>query len=143
MPESMNITGQSSSDTLRPTIEAFYEALFSKDADLVSRIVDEHFAPDAVLHRPESLPGGGRTEGTDAIKRFMAGATKMSGGPLDVADMSIATVVEGDGAVAVELAFPFAGQPAGALELWTISDLKVQSIRAFYWDTAGMLKAVS
>lgn len=129
---------------LRPVIEAFYRALFARDAELVGRIVDEHFAGDAVLHRPESLPGGGRTEGAHRIKRFMMGAAAMEGGPLDVATMKTARVIEGrDDEVAVELEFPFAGEPTSALEVWTVRDLKVQSIKAYYWDTQAMAAALA
>ena len=124
---------------MRPAVEGFYRALFARDADRVGQMVDELFAPDAVLHRPESLPGGGRTEGASRIKRFMVGAATMEGGPLDVAEMKIARVIEGGGdEVAVELEFPFAGRPTGALEVWTVRDHKVQSIRAWYWDTHAM-----
>jgi ketosteroid isomerase-like protein len=123
-------------------VESFYDALFKKDGEQVAALIDEHFAPDAVLWRPESLPGGGRTEGAERIKRFMVGATKLSGPPLDVADMKVVSITEGEGRVAVELAFPFAGIDAGALELWTVADGQVTRVRAYYWDTAAMLKAV-
>jgi ketosteroid isomerase-like protein len=128
----------------RDQIEAFYAALFAKDSDAVAAMIGEHFAPDAVLHRPESLPGGGRTEGADRIARFMVGATKMpAGGPLDIGTMRIASIIDGGDVVAVELAFPFAGVDTGALEVWTLKDGRVTSIRAFYWDTAAMLKAAT
>ncbi|MEA2170757.1 MAG: uncharacterized protein QOF76_4057 [Solirubrobacteraceae bacterium] len=127
---------------MRDTVEAFYAALFGKDAEKIGSLVDEHFAPDAVLWRPESLPGGGRTEGAENIKRFMIGATKLSGPPLDVADMRIASITAGEDGLAVELAFSFAGIDAGALELWTIVGGKVTLLRAYYWDTKAMLKAV-
>jgi len=127
----------------RETIEAFYEALFARDAELIGAMVDEHFADDAVLERPESLPGGGRTEGAKRIKRFMVGAAAMEGGPLDVATMKVARVVENHGEeVVVELEFPFAGTPTSALELWTVRDLKVRSIKAYYWDTKAMTGVV-
>ena len=82
---------------MRPAIEGFYRALFARDTERIGQMVDEHFAPDAVLHRPESLPGGGRTEGAGRIKRFMVGAATMQGGPLDVSEMKIARVIEGGG----------------------------------------------
>lgn len=81
--------------SLRPTIVAFYEALFARDAERLGTIIDEHFAPDAVLERPESLPGGGRTEGAERLKRMMAGAARAEGGPLDVGQMRIARLIEG------------------------------------------------
>src|SRR4051812_19667162 len=137
----MSALGDEVRTNLRPAIEAFYGALFARDAELVGRIVEEHFAQDVVLHRPESLPGGGRTEGADRVKRLMTGAATMEGGPLDVATMTIARVVEGPDNVVVELEFPFAGEPTSALELWTVRDLKVQSIKAYYWDTKAMTGA--
>jgi hypothetical protein len=125
---------------LRPAIEAFYRAMIARDADLIGRLVDEYFADEAVLDRPHSLPGGGRTQGAHQIKRLMVTAATLQGGPLDVATMSIARVIEGlDDEVAVELEFPFAGEPTTALELWTVRDLKVQSIKSYYWDTKAIL----
>jgi hypothetical protein len=112
------------------TIEGFYRALIARDADRVGRLVDEHFADEAVLDRP----GGGRTQGAHRIKRLLVGAATHEGGPLDVAAMSIVRVLEGfDDEVAVELEFPFAGAPTTALELWTVREAKVQSIQAHYF----------
>lgn len=141
MPESMNIAGQTAAEDLRPPVEAFYEAMVARDGDRMAQIVDQHFAEGAVLHRPESLPGGGLTEGAGRIKRFMTAAAAMEGGPLDVATMNVARVIASPGTVAVELEFPFAGKPAGAMEVWTIQDSKVTSIKAYYWDTAAMIEA--
>jgi hypothetical protein len=119
---------------MRPGIEAFYRALIARDADRVGRLVDEHFDDEAVLERPESLPGGGRTQGAQHIKRMMIAAATHEGGPLDVAAISIVRVLEGfDDEVAVELEFPFAGAPTTALEVWTVRDLKVQSIKSHYF----------
>lgn len=142
MPEAMNLAGEGAYDNLRPTIEAFYDALIGRDGERLGQIVDEHFAGDAVLERPESLPGGGRTAGAGRIKRLLAGAAGMEDGPLDVEHMEKAQVLEcGSEHVVVELRFPFAGEPTSSLEWWTVRDLKVVSLRAFYWDTAAMLAA--
>lgn len=126
MPEAMPAT-----PTFRPVVENFYATLFAKDSDLVARIIDEHFAEDAFLHRPETLPGGGRFDGADAIRKFMVAAA--AHGPVD--RFSVAGVIDGGDRIVVEIAFP----GGCALEVWTIEDMKVTSIRAFYWDTAAMV----
>ena len=115
---------------MRAGIEAFYRALIARDADRVGRLIDEHFAHEAVLERP----GSGRTQGAHRIRRMLVAAATHQGGPLDVAQISIVRVLEGfDDEVAVELEFPFAGAPTTALELWTVREAKVQSIQAHYF----------
>jgi ketosteroid isomerase-like protein len=123
------------------TIEAFYGALFARDGESVGQLVDEHFADDVVLQRPESLPAGGRVEGARRVRRFMTAVATTEGGPIDVAKMTIVRIIEGAGDdVAVELGFPFGGEPTTALEVWTVRDLKVMSIKAYYWDTHAMIE---
>jgi hypothetical protein len=122
-------------------IEAFYRALFTRDGEHVGELIDEHFADDVVLQRPESLPGGGRVAGAPRVRRFMTAAATIEGGPIDVASMTIVRIIEGAGGeVAVELGFEFDGTPMSALELWTLRDRKVHDIKAYYWDTHAMIE---
>jgi ketosteroid isomerase-like protein len=140
-PEAMSADDTKSD--LRVIVEQFYDALVARDPEGVASAIDEHFAPDARLLRPGSLPGGGELAGAEKIKRLMGAVAGARSGPLDPATMRIERVLEdthGDlDHVVVELSFPWAGTPTRALEWWTVRDLKVLEIRAFYWDTAMML----
>jgi hypothetical protein len=143
-PEAMQPAEKSD---LRLIVESFYNALSARDADGVGAIIDESFAPEAILRRPESLPGGGAIDGAGKIKKFMAAVAAMEGGPMDVSSLKIHDVLEHAGedgdSVVVELRFPFNGTQTSALEWWTVRDLKVVEIRAYYWDTAAMLGGAS
>jgi ketosteroid isomerase-like protein len=143
-PESMSVQGRDTKSDLRLMVDQFYDALRARDPDAVASAIDEHFAPDARLVRPESLPGGGELAGAKKIKRLMVAVAGADSGPFDPATMRIERVLEethGDvDFVVVELSFPWAGTPTRALECWTVRDLKVIEIRAFYWDTAMMLR---
>jgi ketosteroid isomerase-like protein len=137
-------SGTDKSD-LRVIVEQFYGALIARDADAVGEVIDEYFAADAKLRRPESLPGGGTLEGADRIKRLMVAVASADGGPLDPAEMRVENVLEStaedEDHVFVALGIPWAGARTEALEWWTIRDFKVVEIRAFYWDTAAMVRA--
>jgi hypothetical protein len=128
---------------IRLIVENFYDALRARDPQAVQDIVDEHFSADAILRRPESLPGGGVTEGAEKIKRFMSAAATMSGGPLDVSTLEVGEILEHAGEqcdhVIAEVRFAAGDGAISALEWWTLRDLKVAEIKAYYWDTAGML----
>jgi hypothetical protein len=127
---------------MRLIVESSYDALRARDGQLVGEVVDEHFAPDAALHRPESLPGGGVTGGADKIKRFMVAAATMDG-PLDISKLEVHQILEHAGEdgehVLADVRFPVPGGTVNALEWWILRDLKVAEIRAYYWDTAAML----
>jgi hypothetical protein len=139
-PEAMNRAEKSD---LRLIVESFYDALRARDGQLVAEIVDEHFAQDAILRRPESLPGGGVTAGAEKIKRFMVAAATMDG-PLDISRLDVHQILEhaGDDGehVVVDVRFPIPGGTVNALEWWILRDLKVAEIRAYYWDTAAMVR---
>jgi ketosteroid isomerase-like protein len=142
-PEAM--TADSAKSDLRLMVEQFYAALVAKDVEAVGAAIDDNFAEDARLVRPESLPGGGVVDGAARVKRLMTAVAGVRGAPLDAAEMRIEQVLEDTAGdldhVVVELSFPWAGTPTRALECWTVRDLKVIEIRAFYWDTAMMVSA--
>lgn len=118
-------------------VTGFYEALTAGDVDSVVAIVEENFADDAVLTRPESLPGGGATAGAGRIARFMKGAAS-AGLPVQVGGVYAASA--GDGAnIFADVTIDMGRGPVRALEWWTFVDGKVVTMQAFYWDTAAML----
>lgn len=121
----------------RSIVTGFYDALAAGDVAGVVATVEENFADDAVLTRPESLPGGGATASAGRIARFMKGAAS-AGLPVQVGGVYDAP--SGDGTnVFVDLTLDMGNGPIRALEWWTFVDGKVISLRAFYWDTAAML----
>lgn len=141
-PETMTAGGPGWSD-LRSMVEEFYGALAARDVAGVERFIDDNFAEDVTLTRPESLPGGGTLEGADRVKRLMSAVAGAQGGPLDPAQLRIERVLESTGEdaddVGVELSFSWNGTPTTSFEWWVVRDLKVTQIRAYYWDTAMML----
>lgn len=131
--------GDSMASSVRPVVDAFYAALQAGQVDALAELIERNFAPDAVLWRPDSLPGGGRTEGPEKIRQFFAAAA--SGGGLSSLKASrvIESVVDGTADVIVELTVLLGGFPVHAVEWWTGSGGQITELRAYYWDTAGML----
>lgn len=134
--------------TCRKVVEAFYAAITSKDADAVTTVVAEHFAADATLHLPASLPYGGRIEGARRLAKIFAHAAS-STAAVGVQDLQVVALV-GDGPrVAARLTFTwFPGDSresfgSSAIELWTFDAGQVVSIEAFYQDTAALVGAAS
>jgi predicted SnoaL-like aldol condensation-catalyzing enzyme len=121
----------------------FYSALGSADADTLAAIIDAHFAEDAAIEWPPSLPHGGRVEGVRRVRGLFtriaqagnqAGATNLR---------LVRTIGDGDHVVAwvtFEWKNPNSDDTVtnAALEAWSFSDGLVREIRAFYWDTAAI-----
>ena len=138
----------SAADTREGVVRGFYAAVAAGDTDAISSVLDDHFADDAAIEWPASLPYGGRVEGAHRLRVVFAdmvsGRSAVGPGPLDVLSISV-----GPGTVAAQLGFTFltpgdaADVPSGALELWTFTAEKVSEIRAYYWDTAEILAALS
>lgn len=130
------MTGSFVTDT-RSIVTGLYDALTAGDGAAVAAIVEENFAVDAVLTRPDSLPGGGATEGVGHIARFMKGAAAAR--PTVRIRGVYETSVGGVTDVFVDLTIDMGGGPVPALEWWTFAEDKVVAIKAFYWDTAALL----
>lgn len=129
-------------------VERFYAGVSARDAEAIGSVVDDHFAEDASVEWPPSLPYGGRVEGAQRLRKMFVGmtASEVKIGP-DAPQVTSITA-SGD-TVAAELSFDWYppgkpdGVPSGALELWTFDGDKVRSIRAFYWDTAALAAAMA
>lgn len=112
----------------------FYDAVASGDLTTLNSVLLSSFADDAVLVRPESLPGGGTLNGRDQIVRFMERAAGKA--PLEVLQIE---VNEAGTEAFAHVEVTIARRISRALEWWTAVDGKVVAVRAFYWDTAAML----
>lgn len=129
-------------------VERFYAAVNAGDADAVGAVVDDHFAEDAAVEWPPSLPYGGQVEGAHRLRKLFAG---MAGSEAKIGPDAVKVLsITGDGDhVAAELAFDWyppgksRSVPSGALELWAFEGGKVRTIRAFYWDTAALTAAMA
>lgn len=127
-------------------VETFYTAVRSSGD--VGSVIDEHFAADASVEWPASLPYGGRVDGAHRLSRMFAqmAVSDVKVGP-DALDV-VSITASGDH-VAAELAFDWfppgktTAIASGALELWTFAGDEVRSIRAFYWDTAALVAAMA
>lgn len=127
-------------------IEAFYVAVARGDAEALGALVDDHFAGDATIDLPPSLPYGGQFTGAQRLRAMFTG---MAGSDARIGPDAFELVsITGDGErVAAELSFDWYppgkpdGVPSGALELWSFEDDKVSTIRAYYWDTAALAAA--
>ena len=54
----------------------FYAALSDADPDAVAAAIDAHFAQDAAIEWPPSLPHGGRVEGSRRLRGLFTGIAK-------------------------------------------------------------------
>jgi hypothetical protein len=100
-------------------------------------LVESNFAEDAVLARPESLPGGGATVGSKRIVRFVRGAAS-AGLPVHISGVYEASLPDAL-SFFVDVTVDLGKGPTRALEWWTFGDGKVVSLQAFYWDTAAIV----
>jgi ketosteroid isomerase-like protein len=121
----------------------FYAALSAADAEAVAATIDRHFAEDAAIEWPPSLPHGGRVQGRRKLRAIFTGIAT-SGAEAGATNLHlVATIGDGD-RVAAELTFDWkhpgaaTGVPNSALELWSFSGGLLQEIRAYYWDTAAI-----
>jgi len=121
-------------------VREFYDLLDQGRGDDVARFVEANFAEDATLSRPESLPGGGSLTGAKSIAKFMRAAAA------GVAGLSLRSVHQSPSSneinVFAEVALTLGGTATTAIEWWTFTPAGVTSLRAYYWDTAAILKAV-
>lgn len=112
----------------------FYDAMASGSVENLEETVRQHFSEEAILARPESLPGGGVVSGASAIMAFLGRAAGKV--PLAVNEI----VTDGAGAnLFASVTITLAGRDAEAVEWWTFKGTRAVSIRAFYWDTAAMV----
>ena len=130
----------------RPTADIvadFYAALAAGDAAAIAETIDAHFADDAAVEWPPSLPHGGRVEGSRRLRGLFTGIAK-AGNQAGATNLKVLrTIGDGDHVVAwitFDWKDPGAGNgtPNAALEVWSFSDGLVHEIRAFYWDTAAI-----
>jgi hypothetical protein len=121
----------------------FYTALAAADADAIASVIDTHFADDAAIEWPPSLPHGGRVEGSRRLRAIFTGIAKQ-GAAAGATNLKLVRAIgEGDDVVAC-VTFDWkhpgsdVGTPNEALELWRFSDGLVRDIRAYYWDHAAI-----
>lgn len=120
-------------------VREFYDLLLQGRGDDVAKFVGANFADDAVLSRPESLPGGGSLTGARVIAKFMRAAASAAGG---LSLRSVHHSSSSDGvSVFAEVAVNLGGEPTTAIEWWTFRAERVTSLRAYYWDTAAIVSA--
>jgi ketosteroid isomerase-like protein len=121
----------------------FYAALSSGDPDAVAAAIDAHFAEDAAIEWPPSLPHGGRIESSRRLRGLFTGIAK-AGNQAGATNLTLVrTIGDGDHVVAwITFDWKNPGSehavPNSALEVWSFSGDQVQEIKAFYWDGAAI-----
>lgn len=129
-------------------VSRFFGAIAEHDHDGLGELIDRCFQPGAVAVIPASLPYGGRVE-TAARLRTMFQRVASGPGPAGPQSIAVRGLVDGGDRVAVQLDFdwrvPGTGHDvaSGALELWSFVDGRVSEIRAYYWDTAALVNAMT
>lgn len=129
---------------LAKTAEAFYDALTSKDGAAVSELITTSFADDATIHLPESLPYGGTISGRESLARTLGAMASMPR-PVGPSEPVITDLATADNGIVARVEFDWfapgseTSVRSNALELWTFTEGLVQSMRAFYWDTAALV----
>jgi ketosteroid isomerase-like protein len=121
----------------------FYTAISARDADTIAKSIDIHFADDAAIEWPPSLPHGGRIEGSRRLRAIFTGMVS-AGSAAGATNLKLVRAIGDDDEVVAWITFDWknpgdeVGTPNAALELWSFSDGLVRDIRAFYWDTAAI-----
>jgi ketosteroid isomerase-like protein len=121
----------------------FYAALSGGDAASIGATIDAHFADDAAVEWPPSLPHGGRVETSRRLRGLFTGIAK-AGNQAGATSLKVLRIIgDGDHVVAwITFDWKNPGSddavPNAALEVWSFSDGLVQEIRAFYWDSAAI-----
>jgi len=132
--------------TQRPTAQIvadFYAALAGGDVDAVATAIDDHFAEEAAIEWPPSLPHGGRVAGSRRLRSLFTGIAK-AGNQAGATNLKLVhTIGDGDHVVAwITFDWKNPGSddtvPNSALEAWSFSEGRVREIRAFYWDSAAI-----
>jgi ketosteroid isomerase-like protein len=127
-------------------VSGFYDAINAKDGDALGALIADHFALDASIVWPASLPYGGTVSGAAKLGRLF---TSMLAAPAPIGPdkVSVLGLVDGGDQVAAQLSFDWfapgssSSIASGALELWSFADGLVTEIRAYYWDTAELVSA--
>jgi ketosteroid isomerase-like protein len=130
-------------------IRSFYGAVAGRDGDAVAALVAGHFAENATLRLPGSLPYGGNVEGRRRLERVFRAAADATA-PVGPTGLQVLDIVEGGDRCAVQLRFdwhaPSGGgvvPGTGAVELWTFDGGLVTDITAYYSDTAACVAALA
>ena len=76
----------------------FYTAISNSDADTVASTIDAHFAEDAAIEWPPSLPHGGRVEGSRKLRAIFTAIAK-PGAPAGATNLKLVRAI-GDDVVA-------------------------------------------
>ena len=127
----------------RELVTAFYNAISAADAETVVKTIDAHFADDAWVEWPPSLPHGGRAQGIRKLRAIFSAAADPNP-PAGAKNLKLINVFDDATGVAAWISFDWvhpgggATTPNQALEVWTFVDGQVHEIRAFYWDTAAI-----
>jgi ketosteroid isomerase-like protein len=126
-------------------VREFYRAVAASDADAVRALVRDRFAEDATLTWPEALPYGGTVAGRDRLAKVLGGAAA-STAKVGAQDLRLLELADGGDRVAAEVAFDYY-PPGGAdavasraVEFWEFADGLVTAVRAYYWDTAALVR---
>lgn len=126
-------------------VSTFYASLAAKDGPAVNALIVENFAEDATVHLPESLPYGGTISGRSTLANALGGMAS-SPTPVGPANLVVSELLSTESSVAAHVQFDWfapgseSGVPSQAVELWTFRNGKVQTMRAFYWDTAALVR---
>jgi ketosteroid isomerase-like protein len=130
-------------------VRSFYRAVANRDEDAVAELVGEHFAEEATLRLPGSLPYGGTVEGRRRLERVFRAAANATD-PVGPTALEVLDIVEGADRCAVQLRFdwhaPSGGgvvSGTGAVELWTFAGGLVKDITAYYSDTAACVDVLA
>ncbi len=124
----------------RDIVADFYNAISNADVDTIVRTIDTHFAEDAAIEWPPSLPHGGRVQGSRKLRAVFS-ATANPDAPAGAKNLKLVRAIGDESEVAAWITFDWVnpGDETGtanqALELWSFADGKVREIRAFYWNT--------
>lgn len=133
----------------RELVERLYAAIQAKDAAALGAVVDEAFAPDAVMRLPGSLLYGGTHEGAETIRAMLVGLVSMER-PIVVPDeIEVVRIVDQGDDVVAEVDFPWlapgadAPIPMSAVEWFAFRDGRIVEMKVVYRDTVACAEAAA
>lgn len=125
----------------------FYHALATGDTDAIGAAAHAHFAEDASIEWPPSLPHGGRVQGARKLRAIFSASANPEA-PAGAKNLELIRVIGTGDDVVAWIKFDWqqpgatVGVPNQALELWRFTDGKVTAIQAFYWDSDAVKSGV-
>jgi len=100
------------------TVTAFYSAVSTADADAIGDLIDAHFADDAAIEWPPSLPHGGRITGARKLRGLFSATARPDSPTPGPANLVLVRAIGDSDEVVAWLTFDWADPATGVLGVY-------------------------